>query len=217
MPDWFLESGVYLLGLVVVVLVGPLLICWGLWCDRSKGRPRCPKCWYDMRGSLPRLECPECGHKAQRRRGLYRNRRGRWRINVGIVSALLSAYPLTVIGGWMGTRSTMWWYGITSSVTHKRIGPAWLVDSLPHAIARFFERVHSLNIDDPTQLAAIPRLRHLRALSLHGEQITDADLVHLKGLSNLESFVLRDTRVTDAGFIHLKRLSNLYILDLDRV
>ena len=57
--DWFLETGLYLLGVAVVPLVGLLLVCWGLWGDRSKGRPRCPKCWYDMRGTVPKLVCAE--------------------------------------------------------------------------------------------------------------------------------------------------------------
>ena len=61
MSAWFLETGLYLLGVAVVPLVGLLLVVWGLWGDRSKGRPRCPKCWYDMRGTVPRLVCPECG------------------------------------------------------------------------------------------------------------------------------------------------------------
>ena len=49
MAAWLLETGVYLLR-VVVPLVGLLLILWGVWGDRSKGRTRCPKCWYDMGG-----------------------------------------------------------------------------------------------------------------------------------------------------------------------
>ena len=60
MADWFLETGLYLLGVAVVLLVGLLLICSGLWGDRSKGRPRCPKCWYDMRGTVVELVCAEC-------------------------------------------------------------------------------------------------------------------------------------------------------------
>ena len=59
MSAWFLETGLYLLGVAVVPLVGLLLVCFGLWGGRSKGRPRCPKCWYDMRGSVPGLVCAE--------------------------------------------------------------------------------------------------------------------------------------------------------------
>ena len=99
MSDWFLETGLYLLGVALVPAVGLLLVCWGLWGDRSKGRSRCPKCWYDMRGSLPWLECPECGHDAQQERRLYKNRR-RWRrVVVGVVLVLLFSYPLAIVGG----------------------------------------------------------------------------------------------------------------------
>ena len=52
MTDWSLETGLYLLGVAVIPGVGVLLVLWGLWGDRSKGRPRCPKCWYDMRGTV---------------------------------------------------------------------------------------------------------------------------------------------------------------------
>ena len=100
MSDWFLETGVYLLGVALVPIAGLLLVCWGLWGDRSKGRPRCPKCWYDMRGSLPSLVCPECGHDAKQERRLYKNRRGQRRIVLGVVLLLLSSYPLTIVVGW---------------------------------------------------------------------------------------------------------------------
>ena len=88
MASWLLETGLYLLGVAVIPGVGVLLVCFGLWGDRSKGRPRCPKCWYDMRGTVLSLECPECGHDAGSERRLYRTQR-RWRpIAVGIVLVL---------------------------------------------------------------------------------------------------------------------------------
>ena len=36
MADWFLHTGLYLLGVVLIPGVGLLLVCWGLWGDRSK-------------------------------------------------------------------------------------------------------------------------------------------------------------------------------------
>ena len=38
MLDWFLETGLYLLGVALIPLIGLLLVCWGLWGDRSQGR-----------------------------------------------------------------------------------------------------------------------------------------------------------------------------------
>lgn len=55
-----------------------LVILWALRGDRSNGRRRCGRCWYDMSGS-PGLRCPECGHEARHERGLMRTRR-RWRV-----------------------------------------------------------------------------------------------------------------------------------------
>jgi Leucine-rich repeat (LRR) protein len=61
------------------------------------------------------------------------------------------------------------------------------------------------------QTCAFPRLR---SLSLGHASITDAELGHLKGLSNLKTLSLRDTKITDAGLGHLKGLSNLESLGL---
>ena len=37
MADWFLETGLYLLGAVLIAAIGMALACWGLWGDRNKG------------------------------------------------------------------------------------------------------------------------------------------------------------------------------------
>src|SRR5262249_1720497 len=49
-----------------------------LFADRSRGRRRCPKCWYEMTG-VGGTTCPECGRTAARERRLFRTRRHRWR------------------------------------------------------------------------------------------------------------------------------------------
>ena len=49
-------------------------------------------------------------------------------------------------------------------------------------------------------------------LSIHGTLITDAGLVHLKGLTKLQELHLNETKVTDAGLAHLKRLAELQTL-----
>ena len=51
-------------------------------------------------------------------------------------------------------------------------------------------------------------------LWLFSSRVTDAGLVHLKGLTNLEKMHLWDTAITDAGLVHLKGLTNLAHLSL---
>jgi hypothetical protein len=112
MLDWFTETGFgYLLGVAVVTLIGLLFVCRGLWGDRSKGRVRCPKSWYDMRGTVPKLECPECGHDAGQERLLHNTRRRWGRTSIGVVLVLFSAYPLTIVGGWWREQTVIQkWY-----------------------------------------------------------------------------------------------------------
>ncbi|NNF41545.1 MAG: hypothetical protein HKN62_00580 [Phycisphaerales bacterium] len=72
----------------IVALLGLLIAARALFRDRSRGRPRCPRCWYERTGS-PEGPCPECGHVVKRERKLYKTRR-RWRYAVlGILLLLL--------------------------------------------------------------------------------------------------------------------------------
>ena len=46
--------------------------------------------------------------------------------------------------------------------------------------------------------------------------MTDAGLVHLKGLTRLVHLHLTNTQVTDAGLVHLKDLTQLQLLSVVR-
>lgn len=71
-----------------MILVSLFLFCRALVADRSCGRRRCPKCWYDMSGTPGILTCSECGYVAKLERRLFRTRR-RWRwAFVGLLVAL---------------------------------------------------------------------------------------------------------------------------------
>lgn len=63
---------------------GSLLIVWGAIGDRSRGRMRCPRCWYDMRDSEGR-PCPECGYVARGKNPYNRTRRPRWAFLVALL------------------------------------------------------------------------------------------------------------------------------------
>jgi hypothetical protein len=74
-----------------ILAAGVLLTAWALFGDRSRGRRRCPNCWYDMTGAG--LTCPECGKVARAESGLYRDRR-RWTwVLVGMLAVSLAWAP----------------------------------------------------------------------------------------------------------------------------
>ena len=201
MADWLLETGLYLLGIALIPVAGLLLIC-----------------WYDMRGSLPSLECPECGYDAGQERRLRLNRRGWRRMVVGAVLVLLSCYPLTIVAGrcreQLVIRSLTKRGGTLRSAL--RIGPRWLVDRLPESV-RLFDRVSSVGLGPlgtDADLRECGKLSHLGLIHVPSTKVTDAGLVHLKGLSHLRALHLPGTQVTDAGLMHLKGLTQLSFLDL---
>ncbi len=70
--DWVLNG----VG-AIALIVGGLLVLWAMFADRSRGRKRCPKCWYDLTAS-PGMRCSECGFVARTERKLRKTRR-RWR------------------------------------------------------------------------------------------------------------------------------------------
>ena len=79
-----------------------VLIAWAIRGERSRGRRRCPRCWYDMSGSG--LRCPECGFEARHSSALYRPRR-RWKAAalaslLLLGAAILHGVPRVQRGGW---------------------------------------------------------------------------------------------------------------------
>ncbi|MEE2707567.1 MAG: hypothetical protein VX988_10980 [Planctomycetota bacterium] len=73
-----------------------------------------------------------------------------------------------------------------------------------------------LNLSEVTDagLMHLRGLKNLKELKLFRTKVTDAGLVHLKGLTGLEELNLTNTEITDAGLVHLKELSSLGILYL---
>lgn len=71
--------------------------------DPSRGRRRCPRCWYDM-SATPGLTCPECGRAAKGERRLRRTRRPwRWALAAAgawTMAAACAAMPRLLDGGW---------------------------------------------------------------------------------------------------------------------
>ena len=96
--DWLY----HLLGYTLAA-AGLLLLLWSLFWDRSRGRRRCPKCWYDMKGA-PGPACPECGHSVHNEQQFYRTRRRRWLAFAATclvpVAYLVHSWPLIKAEGW---------------------------------------------------------------------------------------------------------------------
>lgn len=87
--SWYgASAGLFLFGLIVASI--------GWHGERSRGRRRCAKCWYDMGGTESR-QCPECGHVARSERGLYRPRRRQRVLAFGVVLMAASVVPLGVM------------------------------------------------------------------------------------------------------------------------
>lgn len=63
-------------------LFAVFLFIWAVVGDHSRGRVRCPKCWYDMSAATGLL-CPECGHTVKNAKQLKKARRPRWAFVLG--------------------------------------------------------------------------------------------------------------------------------------
>lgn len=82
---WLPSPGLLsLIGLLAFAALGGWILQRALFGDRTRGRPRCPKCWYSMH-LAPSLRCPECGTVARDERALLRTRRHWWRALLGVV------------------------------------------------------------------------------------------------------------------------------------
>jgi hypothetical protein len=94
-------------------------------------------------------------------------------------------------------------------------GPAWLHKLLGDD---FFANVVVVNLGDPkvtdAALVHLKGLTQLKCLYLNDAQVTDAGLEDLKGLMELQTLWLLKTKVTDAGLEHLKGLKQLQCLFL---
>lgn len=97
--DWLWWTGAGVLGVIALVL-----LVWALFLDRSRGRRRCPKCWYDMSGT-DALTCSECGKTVKHEKKLHKTRRRkRWAVLAIIMLAgsyMLWSGPKVREHGWV--------------------------------------------------------------------------------------------------------------------
>jgi Leucine Rich repeat len=92
-------------------------------------------------------------------------------------------------------------------------GPAWLRRLLG---ANYFSEVDAvvfniLRVSD-ADLVHLKGLPQLHVLDLSGTQVTDDGLMYVNGLTTLQHLDLSNTRITDAGLVNLKGLAELQCL-----
>jgi hypothetical protein len=85
-PEWWINPALWLGG-TLTAAAAIFLLAWALFADRSRGRRRCPRCWYDMSATTG-LKCPECGREQRRERRLFRTRRRKWLATLAVVLML---------------------------------------------------------------------------------------------------------------------------------
>ena len=93
--------------------------------------------------------------------------------------------------------------------------PAWFVD---RAGVDYFANVVSVGSYTPgfsdANLVHLQGLTDLKVLELYKAHLSHAGLAQVGRLTGLEELCLRNTQLTDAGLIHLQGLCNLKSLDL---
>ena len=104
------------------------LIVWAFVGDRSRGRLRCPRCWYDMSDSEGR-PCPECGKEISEPRQLTRTRRPKW-------AFVVAAIFLVVGGAGLGFNSKFRSGGVAAFIPSgvllsmwDRVPESWIYDN----------------------------------------------------------------------------------------
>lgn len=154
---------------------GVVLLVWALFWDRSRGRRRCPKCWYSMEG-VPGLRCPECGREAKSESGLLRTRRRRW-VAVIAVAIIAAGYPIykvprIVAGGWRGAVPSTALIAALPWLDHETVADMAAANAtLPLGKSLYHELIQNRLMED--SLAAWQR-RWLLAHLMHGDRLRPA-------------------------------------------
>lgn len=102
-----------------LTLVWIAVTIWALWWDRSRGRRRCPQCFYEMDLALG-MKCPECGREARDEKALRRTRR-RWR--VAMIAVVLLLAPAITAAGWAKWMQGGGWPGVPTPISTRLL---WL-------------------------------------------------------------------------------------------
>lgn len=125
MPDWAFHWAGYL-----IAIVAGFLMLLALFRDRTRGRSRCRKCWYDLSelGDVP-ITCPECGKAHTKPRHLRKTRRHKRLASVWLLVMVVGGYGMIA-----GPRSVdEGWYGLVPSVTMPWVVPHIRLNEFPQS------------------------------------------------------------------------------------
>jgi hypothetical protein len=111
------------------------LAAWALLADRSRGRRRCPKCFFSLEG-LDTLRCPECGRIAKSERHLHRTRR-RW--GVAVLGGVLLLSPAAATAWLARVQQVGAWADVPTGVLTRLLwtGDARIADEAIARIERY--------------------------------------------------------------------------------
>ena len=139
------------------------------------------------------------------------SRKKAWMLPVGLLLGLLLVVGTLVCGGKLSPEEKAAIAAIQElggSVRYKERIWGW---GGPLVGVSFFGRPAEVTDAD---LIHLKGLTNLYALYLTHTEVTDTGLEHLKGMTSLGNLGLSETQVTDAGLERLKGLTNFYALHL---
>jgi hypothetical protein len=93
--------------------------------------------------------------------------------------------------------------------------PKWLVDLLGVDVFGHVTMVYVAKGGSDQELVQIGHLSRLEGMGFSGSSVTDAGVMHLKGLLGLQHLSLPNTPITSAGMVALDGLINLQSLGLE--
>lgn len=94
------------------------VVAWAIRGDRSRGRRRCPRCFYPL-GEGASLACPECGHTARSEAATLRTRRY-WR--AGVLACLVLLLPAAALAVFARLSQTKGWADLPGWVAVRLLG-----------------------------------------------------------------------------------------------
>jgi hypothetical protein len=138
------------------LIVAALVIWLAFFSDRSKGRKRCPKCWYDMNAAPPPgLTCSECGHVCKSTAQLHKARR-RWRPVVWGALACLLTFG---VSNWTNLRAGAWMNLVPSTLLYFMAEPDYSGPGMPIRLMKHESGIWVVRPPTPPATSLIGNMR----------------------------------------------------------